>query len=209
MTFENALKAEGETIKFINKYGCVTLFPIRGVAFPSLYRAVSGKSREEKFEKTWVWADCLAQEKKIHYGKLVNKQVTLISLEMFPHFYRVYRRNNFSGTSKKILDFLKQHGATSTTDLRRGLNLMGRENRREFTKAMDQLQLGFAIAIVDREKSPKMTYTWDLLECWMPKDLLRKAVALSEKTAREKISARLLENKLIESTEEAGKILGW
>jgi len=209
MTYENTLNTREEALNFVNKFGCVTLFPIKGLAFPNLYRAVVGKDREEKFAKTWAWADQLAQEKKIHYRKLVKRQVTLISLEMFPHFYKLHRKTEFNETPQKILDFLKRHGATSTTDLRKGLNLMGRENKREFTNAMDTLQLAFAVAIVDREESPKMTYTWDLLERWMPKDLLRKAETLSEKAAKEKISAKLLENKIIDRAEEADKLLGW
>jgi len=209
VTYDNTLNTEEEALNFINKHGCVTLFPIKGLTFPSLYRAASGKDREEKFTKTWTWADHMAQEKKIYYGKLVRKQVTLVSLEMFPHFYRLYRRSEFSGTPQKILEFLKRHGATSTTDLRKGLNLMGRENNKEFTKAMDELQLAFAVAVVDREESPKMTYTWNLLERWMPQELLRKAEVLSEESAKEKISARLVENKIILRAEEADRLLGW
>jgi len=209
MTYENTLNSEEEALDFISKHGCVALFPIRGFVFPSLYRAVSGKNRDEKFNRTWDWADHLAQKKKIHYGKLVKNQVTLISLEMFPYFYRLQKGEEFSGTSRKILDFLERHGATSTTDLRKGLNLMGRENKNEFTKAMDLLQSAFAVAIVDREKPPKMTYTWDLLERWMPRDLLKKAEALSEKEAKGKISVKLLENKLIHEAEEAADIFGW
>jgi len=209
VTNENTVNSQREALNFVNKYGCVTLFPIKGVAFPSLYRAAFGKDREEKLNKTWSWADHMAQEKRIHYGKLIKKQVALISLEMFPYFYRVHKRGGFKGTPQRILDFLKRHGATSTTDLRRGLNLIGRENKGEFTKAMDQLQEAFAIAIVGREESPKMLYTWDLLELWIPKDLLKKAETVSEKTAKERISAKLLENKVIDKAEEAGKLLGW
>ena len=43
----------------------------------------------------------------------------------------------------------------------------------------------------------------------MPKDLLRKAEALSEEDAKEKISTKLLENKIIDKAEEAGKLFGW
>jgi hypothetical protein len=206
---ENTVNTQQEALNFVNKHGSVTLFPIKGVAFPSLYRATLGKNKEEKFNKTWSWADHLAQEKRIHYGKLIKKQVTLISLEMLPYFYRVHKRGQFKGTPQRILDFLKRHGPTFTTNLRRGLNLTGRENKSKFTKAMDQLQEAFAIAIVDREQSPKMLYTWDLLERWIPEDLLRKAETVSEKAAKERISSKLLENKVISKAEEAGKLLGW
>jgi len=204
---ENKLTTEKEALNYINKYGFVTLFPIKGIVFPSLYQAAKG-DREQKFNNTWKWADNLAQKKLIHYGKLIRKQVTLISLEMFPYFYKVYRGSKFSGTPRKILEFLKRHGPASTTSLRKELNLMGKAKKGEFTKAMDELQLAFAIAIVDREVLPKMTYTWDILERWMPEELLMKAEAMSAPTAKEKIIDKLMESKLIATRGETSKLLG-
>jgi len=87
---ENTLTTEEEALSFINKRGFATLFPIRGFSFPNLYQAIAGMNKDEKFEKAWQWADNLAQMKRVHYGKFVRKQVTLISLEMFPYFYKLY-----------------------------------------------------------------------------------------------------------------------
>lgn len=36
---ENTLMTEEEALRFINKYGFVTLFPIKGFSFPNLYEA--------------------------------------------------------------------------------------------------------------------------------------------------------------------------
>jgi len=204
---EKMIHTEKEALAFIEKHGFATLFPVRKTSFLSLYGFTAGKSKEEKFEKAWKWADDLAYKKQIHYGKMVHKQVTLFSLEMFPHFYKLYRNSQLNETAQKILDFIKQHGPTSTTILRKSLNLWGKENKNEFVKAIDQLQMAFALAIVNREKPPKMTHIYDLTERWMPRGLLKKAESTSEIVARERIVAKMLENRVISKPEDWKKIL--
>jgi len=193
---ENTLTTEEEALSFINKYGFITLFPIRGFSFPNLYQATAGRNKDEKFEKAWQWADNLAEKKKIHYGKLVHKQVTLISLEMFPYFYKLCGKRELSETAQKILAFLKERGVTSTTLLRKNLNLTGKAKKYGFTKAMDELQVTFSVAIVGREKSPKITYSYDLIERWMPTELLTRAEDIDEITAKERVNGKLLENRV-------------
>lgn len=201
---------QSEALAFIEKKGLVTLFPVRGTSFPSLYGSTAGKNREERFEKAWTWADNLSQQKKIYYGKLVRKQVTLVSLSVFPHIFKLcHNKEKLNVTAKKILNFLVKSGPTSTTKIRKQLKLMGKSRKSEFTKALDQLQLNLAITVVDREKSPRMTYSWDLVERWMPKELLLKAAKISEDLAKEEIATKLLENKAITKPEEAYRLLGW
>jgi hypothetical protein len=207
MLEKNELTTEEEARGFVNKYGFVTLFPIKGFSFPNLYQATAARDRDEKFQKAWEWADNLSQKKMIHYGKLVYKQVTLISLEMFPYFYKLYGKRKLGKTAQEILDFLRQRGATSTTLLKKGLNLVGKGKKGEFMKAMDKLQATFYVAIVDREKSPRMTYSYDLIERWMPKDLMEKAEGISETVAKERIKAKLLENKVLSRHEDAKAFL--
>jgi len=83
----------------------------------------------------------------------------------------------------------------------------GKAKKSEFVKALDTLQLAFAIAIVDRKESPRMTYTWDLLERWMPKELLEKAEAIDILAAKEKIAQRLQNSESI-ARQEADILLG-
>jgi len=116
-------------------------------------------------------------------------------------------KRKLSETAQKILAFLKQKGATSTTLLKKNLNLMGKAKKYEFMKAMDELQVTFSVAIVDREKSPKMTYSYDLIERWMPMELLKKAEGINENTAKERIMAKLLENKVFSKHEDAETFL--
>jgi hypothetical protein len=208
MTDENTVNTEEEALSFINQHGFVTLFPLRKIVFQNLYQAAVGKNREEKFDKAWNWADNLAMKKRIHYGKFLHKQVTLISLDMLPYFYKLYKRKVFSDVPRRILEYLRKHGATSTTNLRKELDLSGRENKSKFAGAMGELQLGFAIAIVDRGPPPRMTYTWNLLERWMPDNVLQKAQALNDSVCRERIVTKLLENKSISKREDAKKFFG-
>ena len=202
------LTSQDEGLDFINRYGVVTLFPVKGTDFPSLYRVTKG-SRDEKFRDAWRWADNLALEKKIHYGKLVCGQVTLVSLEMFPYFYRLGKERLLTSTAKRILSFLNNNGKTSTTELRRNLGFAQKERKYEFLKAIDELQMAFAIAIVDRENPPRLTHVYDIIERWMPRSLLERAEAISKETAREKIVAKLLENKVISSAEDTKRFFSF
>jgi hypothetical protein len=193
---ENTLTTGQEALRFVNKYGIVTLFPIRGLSFPNLYQATFGKSKEERFQRAWEWADYLSEKKKIHYGKLVRGQVTLISLEMFPYLYGIRRGCKLSKSAQKILGFLLKKGATSTTLLRENLNFTGKAKKNEFTKAIDELQATFYIAIVSREKTPKMTYSYDLIERWMPENLIEESRKASAIIAKEKIRSKLAESNM-------------
>jgi hypothetical protein len=193
---ENTLTTLEEALRFVNKYGIVTLFPIRGLSFPNLYQATFGESKEERFQRAWEWADCLSEKKKIHYGKLVRGQVTLISLEMFPYFYGIRRGCKLSKSAQKILGLLRKKGATSTTLLRENLNFTGKAKKNEFTKAIDELQATFYIAIVSREKTPKITYSYDLIERWMPENLIEESRKASAAIAKEKIRSKLAESNM-------------
>jgi uncharacterized protein YcaQ len=206
MLEENTLTSPDQALAFINRYGLVTLFPVKGKQFPSLYRAIQG-SLEEKLERTWTWGDELAQAKRIHYGKLVHAQVTLVSLEMFPYLLRVARERQLSATARRMLDHLRQHGQTSTTRLREALDLAGKAQKGEFSRALDELQAAFAIAIVAREKAPKFTYSYDLMERWMPKALLAKADSTAAETAKERIVAKLLETSVIAAPQDMKQFL--
>ena len=204
---KDTVNSEEEALNFINKYGFVTLFPIRRIVFPNLYQATVG-NREEKFDNAWKWADDLAMKKLIHYGKLVRKQVTLVSLEFFPYLYKLCREKTLGTTAQKILAFIKVHGSTSTTVLRKSLGLMGKGKKYVFTKAINELQMALTVAIVDREKLPRMTHIYDLIERWMPPSLFEKVDAVSKKDAKDRVTAKLLENKLISTREEAQIFLG-
>jgi len=207
---EPLIHTEMEALAFVKRHGLATVFPIKGTRFPNLYSSTAGEDKKEKLEKTWNWADNLAQQKKLYYGKLVAKQTTLVSLEVFPHVFRLHHmKGKLSETAKQIMDALVQHGPISTSNLRKQLQLTGKERKSMFTQAIDQLQLNLAIAIVNREKSPRMIYTWDLIERWMPKELIEKAARTSESEARDKVVGRLLEIGAITKPEEAAKLLGW
>lgn len=191
---------------FINRYGLVTLFPVKGKQFPSLYRAAQG-SREEKLERTWAWGDKLAQAKRIHYGKLVHGQVTLVSLELFPYLVRLTRERPLSPSAQRMLEYLRVHGVTSTTALRAALNLAGRAQKAEFSRGLDELQAALRIAIVAREKAPKFTYSYDLMERWMPKALLAKATPLTIAAAKEKLTAKLVAASVIAAPQDITRFL--
>jgi len=204
----SAIDSKQEALNFINKYGFVTLFPIRGTNFSSLYQATIG-TREEKFKKAWQWADELSLgQKQIYYCKFIGRQVTLISMEMLPYFYRLFKRREFTGTSAEILALIKKRGAVSTTDLKKSLRLTGPDKRNEFSKAADLLQKCFVIAIISKGEPPRHAHTWDLMENWMPEEALKMAESIGEEVAKQKIVQKLLDNHVLSGPEDAEKFLG-
>lgn len=57
------------------------------------------------------------------------------------------------------------------------------------------------------EKSPKMTYKWDLIERWMPRELLKKVESTTEIVAKEQIVAKMLGSGVISRPEDLKKII--
>jgi hypothetical protein len=128
-------------------------------------------------------------------------------MEMLPYFYKLYKKGAFTGTPKMILSFIKQNGATSTTDLKKKLGLTGPSKRNEFAKAIDLLEMSFAIAVVSKGNPPRHRHTFDLIERWVPKELLRKAESIRNEEAKAKIKTKLLENHMVSKQEEAESLL--
>lgn len=85
-------------------------------------------------------------------------------MEMLPYFYKLYKKDKFTGTPEKILDFIKQNGAISTTDLRKNLGSTGKNKKNEFVKALNTLQMAFAITVISKGKPLRYTHTWDLIK---------------------------------------------
>jgi hypothetical protein len=89
----------------------------------------------------------------------------------------------------------------STTLLKKNLSLTGKAKKYEFMNAIDELQMAFLVAIVGREKAPRMTYSYDLIERWMPRELVKRAEDLDESRAKRRIEAKLLENEVFSGRE--------
>jgi hypothetical protein len=202
----NTVTNKEEALTLINQYGFVTLFPIKGTQFPNLYHAIKG-SREEKFDNTWIWGYHLAQHKHLHYGKFFRKQVTLISWELFPYFFRFARKNPLGPTAKRIRTHLQTHGKTSTTNLRKHLGYQKKDQKSEFLRAIEELHLAFTIAIVKRDPAPKHTNTFDLIERWIPNTHLKKAETLTVETAQERIITQQLSTGVITTTADAKRFI--
>ncbi|MFX0170251.1 MAG: hypothetical protein ACFE89_12995 [Candidatus Hodarchaeota archaeon] len=202
----NTVTCEEEALALVNQYGFVTLFPIKGTQFPNLYHAIKG-TREEKFDKTWTWGYQLAQQKHLHYGKFIRKQVTLISLELLPYFLRLARDQKLGTAAQRILAHLQTHGKTSTTNLRKHLGYQQKDQKPEFLHAIDELQLAFAVAIVKRDPYPQYTNTYDLIDRWIPTPILEQAEHLTLETAREKLITQLLTNGVITTPVDAKRYI--
>lgn len=172
MEIENVILSEDDALAFVEKYGCVTLFPIKNVKFPNLYQAIKGTS-QYKYSKAWLFADTLALDKKVHYVKLVSNKITLMSIDMLRYFYNLYG-NEFKPANPiqvAILELLGEEGPKSTKEIKKVLQLTTDYESKEFGKAIGALWNNFRIAVVGKVEEP-VRYYWDLIEKWYDPSIL-------------------------------------
>ncbi|MGQ4913776.1 MAG: AlkZ-related protein [Candidatus Asgardarchaeia archaeon] len=172
MAITDTIQTVEDALEFVNKYGCVTLFPLKRLEFPNLFSAIKGTT-EYKFSKAWLFADTLALDKKIHYVKYISNKITLISLDLLPCFYNLFGRD-FKPTSPiqiAILNHLSEEGITSTKALRKELQITSVYESKEFSKAIGILWSNFKIAVAGKTEEPIIVY-WDLIERWYDRDVL-------------------------------------
>jgi hypothetical protein len=124
-------------------------------------------------------------------------------MEMFPSFYKLYKRNNFTSITQEILAFIKERGPMSTMDLRKNSGLTDKNKKNGFANAVGNLQMAFSVVVVDKGGPPRHTYTWDLTENWIPRELIRGAKLIDKQAAKAKIVAKLLEYHVVSDFEEA------
>lgn len=180
LRIEEALAAE----RFVERVGfCAALTDSRRPG-PSLYIAVCGRrdahlprnvQKDPESSLAWTIKDELVRRGRVYYGKLRGSRSIFITRRLVPHF------NSLSGLTRKqeptrlsqpaqdILGVLRKEWEMATGDLRRA---SGVNDRRAFTKAIDELQRVFKVIPGEIVYEPKFTYIWTLTESRFQDELL-------------------------------------
>jgi hypothetical protein len=102
---------------------------------------------------------------KVYYAKLSRGKAMFLAPRMIPHFHAIWgmRRSEeprrLSASARAILRVLRREWETSTADLREE---SGVEDRKAFTKALDELQTAMIVVPSQVFYQPKFTYVWTL-----------------------------------------------
>jgi hypothetical protein len=194
---------------FVAAVGFCTWLPVSGLDFPNLGEAMAeanagqAPSAEQVMTATWFWKDDLHVARRLHYAKVVRGQPTFIAPDFLPTFVaalgeterdprRLYLDGRLSREAVVIYDYLAEHPARPSRDLRRGIGMRARTSGTAIERALTDLQRRFLICKVDITGRTRGTYSyvWDLAERFWPEEFAR-ATDVRADDARDHIRDRL------------------
>jgi hypothetical protein len=148
-----------EAVRFIDAVGFCLLFPVKGIALPSLYQAVArlrpGQAAKwDKYaELIWGWKDDLPRRGRAFYAKYFKSRGTFISVKLLAHFLSMrgsptaatqhdefYAQGKISPDALILWKALAEHGALPTLELRHACKMESKSGNARYKKAMLELQ---------------------------------------------------------------------
>lgn len=197
-----------EAIVFVEGCGFCTWGPLPRLPFPNLAEAM-GETATSVLDRTWFWKDDLHFSRQLYYGKIIQGQPSFIAPEYLPDFIaalagrgleqerdvnRLYFAGRLSGEAKTIYEYLDEHGAQPSRELRRGARLGDKSMKLATERGLVELQRRFLICKVDLTGRTRGTYSyvWDLAERFSP-EAFADARQTSPTAARSKIRGQLRE----------------
>ncbi|REJ79227.1 MAG: hypothetical protein DWQ47_00335 [Acidobacteria bacterium] len=161
---------------------CLGLTDVR-TPLPSLYLAVCGRrdahmpknvQKDPEVSMAWNLKDDVMRRGKVYYSKLTKGRATFVSKRLVPHFKKIYgipsehEAERLTPTAMKVLEVLREEWESSTSDLREEAEI---ENRKDLTKALDELQRCMKVVPYEVLYEPKFTYLWTLAEERFPEEI--------------------------------------
>lgn len=152
---------------------------------PSLYIAVCARrdvrmpknvQKDPESSHTWILKDELLRRGRVFYGKLGNGRAAFLAKRLLSAFCTVFgvepdnEKEKLSKNALAILEVLRQEWEMASSDLRKAAKI---KERKDFSKALDELQACFKVIPSDVVYMPKFTYIWSLLEGRFEKELLK------------------------------------
>lgn len=172
--------------EFIERVGFAACLTDARQPGPSLYVAVCGRrdatmprnvQKDPESSHTWMLKDELMRRGRVYYGKLARGKAMFLAPRMIPYFRALWgvpkreEKKGFSESALRVLRVLRKEWEMGTADLRRE---SGVSDRKQFTQALDELQMAMIVVPNDAVYQPKFSYLWGLAEERFPKELAKK-----------------------------------
>ncbi len=153
---------------------------------PSVYIAVCGrrdahapKNVQKDYEMSLAWTlkDEVMMRGKVFYSKLVKGRSMFVAPRMIKYFNAIWgvakkdESEKLSADAQKVLKVLRKEWEMATSDLREAAKIHERKN---LTKALDELQKCMKVVPQEVLYQPKFTYIWTLAEARFPRELSKK-----------------------------------
>jgi hypothetical protein len=212
--------------KYIDALGFCVLFPVKNVALPSLYWAVTGRRSlvfDDLFLKLWSWKDDLPRRRRALYAKYFRGRGTLVSLEFLPHFLAMNDAPSFPGDharfyadgrvrddARVIWEVLAGHGPLATLELRHLCRMETKAGNKRFKRAIVDLQRLLAVSHFGREQE---TGAWESnrfeLICRLFPEQAAASRTIDGAEARAKVAAMYLRWQPAAPPLQLSRLFGW
>jgi hypothetical protein len=224
-----AVSTKRQALSFIDEVGFCFAFKSENSELPCLWHATCGMRdpvmprhthHDPGISFVWEMKNILPAEGKIYYGKLLRQRPMMVSLEYFPSFFALSKRNGqkkefekeFSGgrltrTARDIMEALTDSSPQTTKGLKLATGHHLRGERVRFDRAMAELQEKMFLVKVAELYDP-FTFVWAPLRDIFPAEI-RKARRLSPEEARARILERYFRNQLISSVTAIARLFRW
>jgi hypothetical protein len=216
----------GDAVKFIDAAGFCLLFPIMGLALPSLYFAMARRrplTWDKYAIKLWNWKSELPLKKRAFYGKYFKGRGTFLSLRMLPKFLVMrgtaaapddaedfFAAGRISHDARTIWEALEEHGPLPTIELRHACKMESVAGNKRFKKAMLELQCNLIVAHfgAQQETAAWASGRFELTSRAFPKETAA-ARKISAEAARAAIAAKYLEWHSGAEPRQLARLFGW
>jgi len=168
---------------FVEDVGfALTLTDVR-IPVPSLYIAVCGRrdvhmprtvQKDPEASAAWLLKDEVMRRGRVFYSKLTKGRATFVSRSLVPAFYAVHgiprseEEDRLSPDAMKVLRVLREEWESSTADLKKETGI---KERKDLTKAIEELQKCMKVIPYEVLYEPKFTYLWTLAEERFPTEM--------------------------------------
>lgn len=209
ITKRHRVRNADQLVKLVDEVGFCFAFTLRtgDAPLPAGFDHLSTNDEGRKWGWMWEWKDELAAERRLYYGTLLVRKPTFVSLKMLPTFYATFgragepddhlddvRAGRLSDISRRIVDFLGACGETQTKRMRAALGIVSKEGKRDYDKAIDEVQRLMYVTRVRAvgEGREDYNYTYDLFVRRYP-----AAVKRAERLSSHDATRALLEQALV------------
>jgi hypothetical protein len=226
-TPERRLHTVEQARAFVEEVGFCHLWPIKGTEMPNLFHAIAGRVRsvptahnDPDLSKCWGWKDRSLGEQWWHYGKILRRRATLVSLDLLPTFYacsenfgdlddylQEYLDGKLTAEAKRVYEALLEHGPLDTIRLRREAHMSAESAKSRFDRALVELQVGLKVLPVGVAEVGAWRYAfiYEIVQRHFP-ELPEQARQISRSQARRTLVLRYLDNVVATDRGMIGKV---
>ena len=224
ITHEHRVRNADQLVKMVDALGlCFAFTPAEGLPIPGCFDHLSTSDDDRKWGWMWGWKDELAEEKRLYYGPILARKPTFVSMMILPVLYATFgragepddhledvRSGRISDVGRRIIEFVTQKGESQTRRMRAELGITSKEGRKQYDKALDEVQRLMYVARVKAvgEGREEYNYTYDLFVRRYP-EVVKAAEPIASADARARILARTLDLSGGITEKQLAKLFDW